>query len=164
MYNGVKTNLDKIPVYDSLTKYMTAVLVNTQFSYRAKATDDYTTYSRDRYITLPEMTDADDGHVVMIKRGKGGMSVYVCPGKYKKLVSSSSNMSVTYSTETNDTFMLVDEQQCIADANMRIQSESDAMTLVFFKSLEYTVYDTKYSGGSKTFKGCWVQWKNPRIW
>ena len=164
MYNGVKTNLDNIPVYNTLTKYMNAVLVNTQFSYRAKATDDYTTYSRDRYITLPEMTDADDGQVVMVKRGKGGSSVYVCPGKYKKLVSSSSGYSVTYSTETNDTFMLVNEQQYIADANLKIDSESDAMTLVFFKSLEYTVYDKKYSGGSKTFKGCWVQWKNPRAW
>ena len=164
MYNGVKTNLDNIPVYNTLTKYMNAVLVNTQFSYRAKATDDYTTYSRDRYITLPEMTDADDGHVLMIKRGKGGNSVYVCPGKYKKLVSSSSGYSVTYSTETNDTFMLVNEQQYIADANLKIGSESDAMTLVFFKSLEYTVYDKKYIGGSKTFKGCWVQWKNPRDW
>ena len=163
-YNGAQTNLDKIPVYNSLTKYMNAVLVNTQFSYRAKATDDYTTYSRDRYITLPEMTDADDGHVLMIKRGKGGNSVYVCPGKYKKLVSSSSGFSVTYSTETNDTFMLVNEQQYIADANLKIDSESDAMTFVFFKSLQYTVYDKKYSGGSKTFKGCWVQWKNPRAW
>ncbi len=164
MYNGVKTNLDNIPVYNTLTKYMNAVLVNTQFSYRAKATDDYTTYSRDRYITLPEMTDADDGHVLMIKRGKGGNSVYVCPGKYKKLVSSSSGFSVTYSTETNDTFMLVNDQQYIADANLKLGSESDAMTFVFFKSLQYTVYDKKYSGGSKTFKGCWVQWKNPRDW
>lgn len=163
-YNGVKTNLDNIPVYNTLTKYMNAVLVNTQFSYRAKATDDYTTYSRDRYITLPEMTDADDGHVLMIKRGKGGNSVYVCPGKYKKLVSSSSGFSVTYSTETNDTFMLVNDQQYIADANLKLGSESDAMTFVFFKSLQYTVYDKKYSGGSKTFKGCWVQWKNPRDW
>ena len=60
--------------------------------------------------------------------------------------------------------MLVNEQQYIADANLKIDSESDAMTLVFFKSLEYTVYDKKYSGGSKTFKGCWVQWKNPRAW
>lgn len=164
MYNGVKTNLDKIPVYDTLTKYINAVLANTQFSYRAKATDNYTTYSRDRYITLPEMTDADDGHVLMIKRGKGGNSVYVCPGKYKKLVSSSSGYSVSYYTETNDTFMLVNEQQYIADANLKIDSESDAMTFVFFKSLQYTVYDKKYSGGSKTFKGCWVQWKNPRAW
>lgn len=164
MYKGAQTNLDKIPVYNTLTKYMNAVLVNTQFSYRAKTTDDYTTYSRDRYITLPEMTDADDGHVLMIKRGRGGNSVYVCPGKYKKLVSSSSGFSVTYFTETNDTFMLVNEQEYIADANLKIGSESDAMTFVFFKSLQYTVYDKKYSGGSKTFKGCWVQWKNPRDW
>jgi len=163
-YNGAQTNLDKIPVYDTLTKYMNAVLVNTQFSYRAKDTDNYTTYSRDRYITLPEMTDADDGHVLMIKRGKGGNSVYVCPGKYKKLISSSSGFSVTYSTETNDTFMLVNDQQYIADANLKLSNESDAMTFVFFKSLQYTVYDKKYSGGSKTFKGCWVQWKNPRDW
>ena len=164
MYNGVETDLDKIPEYVTLTKDTNAVLVNTQFSYRAKDTDDYTTYSRDRYITLPEMTDADDGHVVMIKRGAGGGNVYVRPGQYKKLVTSTSGTFVTYSTESCDTFMVVDDQEYIADANLNIDSESQAMTFVFFKSLEYTVHDEKYEGGSKTFKGCWVQWKNPRKW
>lgn len=73
-------------------------------------------------------------------------------------------MLTTYSTETNNTFMLVDDQKYIVDANLNIDSESQAMILVFFKSLEYTVHDEKYNGGSKTFKGCWVQWKNPRMW
>lgn len=44
---------------------------------------------------------------------------------------------------------------------LNVSSDGDAMTFIFFKSLSVTqtINNTK-----KTFKGCWVQWKNPRDW
>lgn len=159
----------------TLERGVNAVIVHTLFYWREKSTDDYQSKNHDMYITLPDVTDADDGHVIFIKRGKNGSKspgeIRVYPGKYTQLVThSSGTYNISYTKEDNMTFInynagdfitgVMSNGSIVADY-LNVSSDGDAMTFIFFKSLSVTqtINNTK-----KTFKGCWVQWKNPRDW
>lgn len=156
----------------NLDRTVGVAYISTQFYWRAKATDtngkevDYETKTRDVYVYLPEMNHYDDGHIVRIKRGvNNGSKVYVVPGKSKNLVASSSGWNTTYTTETSQTYLLTNRDgnnvYTYGDSQLIIDSEGDAMAFIYFKDLVKTV---TVNNVKKTYKGCWVQWKNPRVW
>ena len=159
----------------TLERGVNAVIVHTLFYWREKSTDDYQRKNHDMYITLPDVTDADDGHVIFIKRGNNGSKspgeIRVYPGKYTQLVShSSGTYNISYTKEDNMTFInynagdfitgVLSNGSIVADY-FKLESDGDAMAFIFFKSLSVT---QTFDKTKKTFKGCWVQWKNPRDW
>lgn len=148
-----------------------AAFVSTLFHWRSQAKDTngkdvaYQDKTRDVYVYLPEMNHYDDGHIIHIKRGvNSSNSVYIVPGKAKNLVykSYSSGIGGYYTTETANNFILYDANSYATSADpLRIASEGDAMTFIYFKNLVYSV--TK-NNVTTTYKGGWIQWKNPREW
>jgi len=155
----------------NLDRTIGSVFVSTQYQWRAKSTDSngkevaYETKTRDVYVYLPEMNHYDDGHVIRIKRGTNdGNTVYVVPGKSKNLTykSYTSGIGGYYTTETGNTYILYDNDSNATPSDpLVIHSEGDAMTFVYFKDLQLSVTKNNIT---TTYKGCWVQWKNPREW
>lgn len=145
--------------------------ISTQYHWRAKSTDsngkevEYQTKTRDVYVYLPEMNHYDDGHVIHIKRGTNSSNgVYIVPGKSKNLVYKlyANGYDGYYTTETGNTYILYDANSYATNsAPLKIESEGDAMTFVYFKDLQLSVTKNNIT---TTYKGCWVQWKNPRTW
>lgn len=145
--------------------------ISTQYNWRAKSTDsngkkvEYQTKTRDVYVYLPEMNHYDDGHVIHIKRGTNSSNgVYIVPGKSKNLVYKlyANGYKGYYTTETGNTCILYDNNSYATNSDpLKIESEGDAMTFVYFKDLQLSVTKNNIT---TTYKGCWVQWKNPRTW
>lgn len=145
--------------------------ISTQYNWRAKSTDsngkkvEYQTKTRDVYVYLPEMNHYDDGHVIHIKRGTNSSNgVYIVPGKSKNLVYKlyANGYEGYYTTETGNTYILYDANSYATNSDpLKIGSEGDAMTFVYFKDLQLSVTKNNIT---TTYKGCWVQWKNPRTW
>lgn len=145
--------------------------ISTQYNWRAKSTDsngkkvEYQTKTRDVYVYLPEMNHYDDGHVIHIKRGTNSSNgVYIVPGKSKNLVYKlyANGYEGYYTTETGNTYILYDANSYATNSDpLKIESEGDAMTFVYFKDLQLSVTKNNIT---TTYKGCWVQWKNPRTW
>lgn len=145
--------------------------ISTQYNWRAKSTDsngkkvEYQTKTRDVYVYLPEMNHYDDGHVIHIKRGTNNSNgVYIVPGKSKNLVYKlyANGYEGYYTTETGNTYILYDNNSYATNSDpLKIESEGDAMTFVYFKDLQLSVTKNNIT---TTYKGCWVQWKNPRTW
>lgn len=145
--------------------------ISTQYNWRAKSTDsngkkvEYQTKTRDVYVYLPEMNHYDDGHVIHIKRGTNSSNgVYIVPGKSKNLVYKlyANGYEGYYTTETGNTYILYDNNSYATNSDpLKIESEGDAMTFVYFKDLQLSVTKNNIT---TTYKGCWVQWKNPRTW
>lgn len=145
--------------------------ISTQYNWRAKSTDsngkkvEYQTKTRDVYVYLPEMNHYDDGHVIHIKRGTNSSNgVYIVPGKSKNLVYKlyANGYEGYYTTETGNTYILYDNNSYATNSDpLKIGSEGDAMTFVYFKDLQLSVTKNNIT---TTYKGCWVQWKNPRTW
>ena len=145
--------------------------ISTQYNWRAKSTDsngkkvEYQTKTRDVYVYLPEMNHYDDGHVIHIKRGTNSSNgVYIVPGKSKNLVYKlyANGYEGYYTTETGNTYILYDNNSYATNSDpLKIESEGDAMTFVYFKDLQLSVTENNIT---TTYKGCWVQWKNPRTW
>lgn len=145
--------------------------ISTQYHWRAKSTDSngkevkYQTKTRDVYVYLPEMNHYDDGHVIHIKRGTNSSNgVYIVPGKSKNLVYKlyANGYDGYYTTETGNTYILYDDNSYATNSDpLKIESEGDAMTFVYFKDLQLSVTKNNIT---TTYKGCWVQWKNPRTW
>ena len=145
--------------------------ISTQYNWRAKSTDsngkkvEYQTKTRDVYVYLPEMNHYDDGHVIHIKRGTNSSNgVYIVPGKSKNLVYKlyANGYEGYYTTETGNTYILYDDNSYATNSDpLKIESEGDAMTFVYFKDLQLSVTKNNIT---TTYKGCWVQWKNPRAW
>ena len=145
-----------------------SAFISTQYHWRAKATDsngkevDYQTKTRDVYVYLPEMNHYDDGHVIHIKRGTNSSNnVYIVPGKSKNLLYAN-GFGGYYTTETGNTYILYDNNSYATSSEpLKIESEGDAMTFIYFKDLQLRVTKNNIT---TTYKGCWVQWKNPRTW
>ena len=145
--------------------------ISTQYNWRAKSTYsngkkvEYQTKTRDVYVYLPEMNHYDDGHVIHIKRGTNSSNgVYIVPGKSKNLVYKlyANGYEGYYTTETGNTYILYDNNSYATNSDpLKIESEGDAMTFVYFKDLQLSVTKNNIT---TTYKGCWVQWKNPRTW
>lgn len=152
----------------NLDRTIGSAFISTQYHWRAKATDsngkevDYQTKTRDVYVYLPEMNHYDDGHVIHIKRGTNSSNnVYIVPGKSKNLLYAN-GFGGYYTTETGNTYILYDNNSYATSSEpLKIESEGDAMTFIYFKDLQLSVTKNNIT---TTYKGCWVQWKNPRTW
>lgn len=152
----------------NLDRTIGSAFISTQYHWRAKATDsngkevDYQTKTRDVYVYLPEMNHYDDGHVIHIKRGTNSSNnVYIVPGKSKNLLYAN-GFGGYYTTETGNTYILYDDNSYATSSEpLKIESEGDAMTFIYFKDLQLKVTKNNIT---TTYKGCWVQWKNPRTW
>lgn len=155
----------------NLDRTIGSAFISTQYHWRAKATDsngkevDYQTKTRDVYVYLPEMNHYDDGHVIHIKRGTNSSNnVYIVPGKSKNLIYKlyANGFGGYYTTETGNTYILYDNNSYATSSEpLKIESEGDAMTFIYFKDLQLNVTKNNIT---TTYKGCWVQWKNPREW
>ena len=155
----------------NLDRTIGSAFISTQYHWRDKATDsngkevDYQTKTRDVYVYLPEMNHYDDGHVIHIKRGTNSSNnVYIVPGKSKNLIYKlyANGYGGYYTTETGNTYILYDNNSyATSDEPLKIESEGDAMTFIYFKGLQLNVTKNNIT---TTYKGCWVQWKNPREW
>lgn len=155
----------------NLDRTIGSAFISTQYHWRAKATDsngkevDYQTKTRDVYVYLPEMNHYDDGHVIHIKRGTNSSNnVYIVPGKSKNLIYKlyENSYGGYYTTETGNTYILYDNNSYATSSEpLKIESEGDAMTFIYFKDLQLNVTKNNIT---TTYKGCWVQWKNPREW
>lgn len=155
----------------NLDRTIGSAFISTQYHWRAKATDsngkevDYQTKTRDVYVYLPEMNHYDDGHVIHIKRGTNSSNnVYIVPGKSKNLIYKlyANGFGGYYTTETGNTYILYDNNSYATSSEpLKIESEGDAMTFIYFKGLQLNVTKNNIT---TTYKGCWVQWKNPREW
>ena len=142
------------------------VYATTRFFWRAQEKDssgntvDYAVKERDVYLNLPEMQHYDDGHVIKIKRGTdNGGDVYLTPGRSHRYKYDGYDY-------TKDEPLFTDNagQSCILSdtgtyttGNLKLESEMDAMELVFFRDLEVTISGT-------TYQGIWVEFKHPRNW
>ena len=132
-----------------------AVYASCQFYWRSSSANSFETYTRDVYLNFPDMQQYDNGHVLKIKRGvNSGNHLYLSPGSYtyKEYVSGS------LVERTGPTAIMCNG----ADYKLRtdlldIASEGDAMEFVFFGDLSTTI-------SGMTYRGIWVQWKNPREW
>lgn len=152
----------------NLDRTIGSAFISTQYHWRAKATDsngkevDYQTKTRDVYVYLPEMNHYDDGHVIHIKRGTNSSNnVYIVPGKSKNLLYAN-GFGGYYTTETGNTYILYDNNSYATSSEpLKIESEGEAMTFIYFKDLQLRVTKNNIT---TTYKGCWVQWKNPRTW
>lgn len=155
----------------NLDRTIGSAFISTQYHWRANATDsngkevDYQTKTRDVYVYLPEMNHYDDGHVIHIKRGTNSSNnVYIVPGKSKNLIYKlyANGYGGYYTTETGNTYILYDNNSYATSSEpLKIESEGDAMTFIYFKDLQLNVTKNNIT---TTYKGCWVQWKNPREW
>lgn len=155
----------------NLDRTIGSAFISTQYHWRDKATDSngkevgYQTKTRDVYVYLPEMNHYDDGHVIHIKRGTNSSNnVYIVPGKSKNLIYKlyENGYGGYYTTETGNTYILYDNNSYATSSEpLKIESEGDAMTFIYFKGLQLNVTKNNIT---TTYKGCWVQWKNPREW
>lgn len=144
----------------TLNRTETVIYAATKYNWRAKESDNYKEYSRDVYITLPEMQHYDDGHIIKVKRGPGGNAVYLKPGKtnWKETKKGDGVYDYSIVTKSGTSFILVDQgTYIVGDNSEKFESVCDAMELIYFRDISVTVDGTTYHGG-------WIQWKNPRDW
>jgi len=148
----------------TLSRSVNALYVTTQFYWRAKATDDsgnevsYQTKTRQRNITLPATTLADDGHMIWIKRGvNDGSDVLIIPNTFTRRESKGTvGYNIIYEDKTYPTYLVTDRGDYRTDY-INIGSNGDAMCFVFFRGMSVKIDGVQYVGA-------WVQWKNPRDW
>lgn len=101
-------------------------------------------------LTLPTMELYDDGHVIKIKR-LSSAAVNLRAGSSYHMVNGVRVLSNSYiSFNAGDAVGGSD--------NLRIDSKGDAMELVYHRDIELT------SNNVVKYRGCWVQYKNPRDW
>ena len=138
-----------------LKRGVQAVWISTLYYYKeysggvVKSTSEK---HRDRYVTMPDTYDYDEGHILFIKRGshdKGTVRLKAGTSHWSELQDGKwvSKTGTQYFSCDND----------IESVSKDIQSEGDAMTFIYFPNLTCTIDNVKYHG-------CWMQWKNPRQW
>lgn len=136
-----------------------AVFVSTIYKWRASSSDDYTEKTVKRVVYLPDVTEADDGYMIWIKRDAGSGTISVRPYTFTNLeVASSSVTATTYERVQYSTFIIANDSDVKTD-ELKIDSSGDAMCFIFFRDRTYV-----NSADGLTYYGAWVQWKNPCVW
>ena len=138
-----------------LNRGVQAVWISTLYYYKeysggvVKSTSEK---HRDRYVTMPDTYDYDEGHILFIKRGSHDKNTV-------RLKAGTSHWSELqdgkWVSKTGTQYFSCDND--IESVSRDIQSEGDAMTFIYFPNLTCTINNVKYHG-------CWMQWKNPRQW
>jgi hypothetical protein len=145
-------NLGKLSV--TLQKSVGAVWASTQYYYEHTVNGQTVkdTKTRDVEITLPSMTEADEGRMIWIKRGsndKGYLLVKSNTYSYKEYNGS------RWVEKSAKSYFLINNDEEVE--SLLLNSEGDAMCFVFFPTLSVTM-------NNYTYYGCWIQWKAPRNW
>lgn len=145
-------NLGKLSV--TLQKSVGAVWASTQYYYEHTVNGQTVkdTKTRDVEITLPSMTEADEGKMIWIKRGsndRGDLLVKSNTYSYKEY-----NGSRWVEKSAKPYFLINNDEEV---ESLLINYEGDAMCFVFFPTLSVTM-------NNYTYYGCWIQWKAPRNW
>lgn len=139
----------------AIPRAINAVYASSQFYWRSSSANSFEAYTRDVYLNFPDLQQYDNGHVLKIKRGVNSANhLYLSPGSYtyKEYVSGS------WVERTGPTAIMMDGASYRYKTDpLDVESEGDAMEFVFFGDLS-----TTYNG--TTYRGIWVQWKNPRVW
>lgn len=100
-------------------------------------------------ITLPTMQLYDDGHIIRIKR-LGSGSVKIALGYCYTFNGTASRYTRP--------ILVYDKNTKLTGTNtLSIDSECDAMELVWVRDIQYTISNV-------TYYGAWVQYKMPRDW
>ena len=135
-----------------------SLYVSTQFNWKSSSSaTSYESKARDIYLTLPTMDVYDDGHTIKIKRGSNNSKwVYISPGGSYRMVYNSS--TGTYVRTYGTTYIMYDGASYATTSDkLGIESEGDAMELVYHRDLKITINNI-------TYYGCWIQHKHPRSW
>ena len=135
-----------------------SLYVSTQFNWKSSSSaTSYESKARDIYLTLPTMDVYDDGHTIKIKRGSNNSKwVYISPGGSYRMVYNSS--TGTYVRTYGTTYIMYDGASYATTSDkLGIESEGDAMELVYHRDLQITINNI-------TYYGCWIQHKHPRSW
>lgn len=135
-----------------------SLYVSTHFNWKSSSSaTSYESKARDIYLTLPTMDVYDDGHTIKIKRGSNNSKwVYISPGGSYRMVYNSS--TGTYVRTYGTTYIMYDGASYATTSDkLGIESEGDAMELVYHRDLQITINNI-------TYYGCWIQHKHPRSW
>lgn len=100
-------------------------------------------------LTLPTMQLYDDGHVIRIKRlGSGALKIKL---------GYCYTYNGTSSRYTKPVLVYNQDNKLTGDDTLEFSSVCDAMELVWCRDIKYTI-------GSTTYYGAWIQYKLPRDW
>ncbi len=149
-------------VTENIKPTTVALYVTTLHFWRAKAMEngaevEFQSRTYDVNCNMPEMFEHDDGHTIKIKRGKNnGNKVYLIPGKSHYTTTELVNGTYQKVSREGKTCFLIDKGTYVTD-RLPVQSEMDAMELVYFRDLVVTINDVVYHG-------IWIEFKHPRNW
>ena len=149
----------------SLARTVNAVIVSTQYYWIDTAHDNEKhTYTRDVNVNLPTMNHYDDGHMIWIKRGSNDDNTVkiIAGGSYHEEYNESTG---NYVNKYYPTYLLTEnpaEDEIFLDDIERTEytgmdREGHSMCLIYIRDLMVTMNNT-------TYKGAWVEWKNPRYY
>lgn len=130
------------------------VLASTQFyyDYMDKGELKTDTKYRDVTITMPDVSDAEEGKMIWIKRSSGDRGeLSLVSGTYKY----DSYENYTWVKKNAPTYFMIDRAETVTEVSFA--AGGDAMCFVFFPTMQL-------ERDGKTYRGCWVQWKAPRDW
>lgn len=155
-YNTLRENagneLRKLDV--KLNTDVGCVLASTQFyyDYMDKGELKTDTKYRDVTITMPDVSDAEEGKMIWIKRSSGDRGeLSLVSGTYRY----DSYENYTWSKKNAPTYFMIDRAETVTEVSFA--AGGDAMCFVFFPTMQL-------ERDGKTYRGCWVQWKAPRDW
>ena len=116
---------------------------------------------RDIELTLPTLTNWNEGHIIFIKRGSSDSNTLkIKAGTFEEhKIALGEDLQYHDTVETHNAYLVIDNDQRVTELNLI--SEGDSCILIFFPTLGYS----RTSGDVTTkYKGGWYQWKTPRIW
>ena len=155
-YNTLRENagaeLKKLDV--KLNTDVGCVLASTQFyyDYIDKGELKTDTKYRDVTITMPDVSDAEEGKMIWIKRSSGDRGeLSLVSGTYRY----DSYENYTWAKKNAPTYFMIDRAETVTEVSFA--AGGDAMCFVFFPTMQL-------ERDGKTYRGCWVQWKAPRDW
>ena len=133
------------------------VYASTQWYWNntSKSPAEKNTKTRNINLTFPTMQHEDDGHMIWIKRGSNDNNTLkiLAGGSYHKEWNSSTQK---YEKKYYPTY-LVTENDAEETSTTKLDREGCAALYVYFRDLSVTMNNT-------TYKGAWMEFRNPRYW
>ena len=133
------------------------VYASTQWYWNntSKSPAEKNTKTRNVNLTFPTMQHEDDGHMIWVKRGSNDNNTLkiLAGGSYHKEWNSSTQR---YEKKYYPTY-LVTENDTEETSTTKLDREGCAALYVYFRDLTVTMNNT-------TYKGAWMEFRNPRYW
>lgn len=148
------TNSDKNV---TLERNVGVVYASTQWYWNntSKSPAEKNTKTRNVNLTFPTMKHEDDGHVIFIKRGTNDGSTL------KIYAGGSYHKEYNYSTDKYDDkyypTYLVTQNDIEETSTTKFSKEGYGALYVYIRDLELVMNDV-------TYKGAWMEFRNPRDW